>query len=302
MPPTATSRRPSKGPCIGWPNRGTASAPCTSFATVRVVDLTPGAARKPEISLPAALKSLALSPDARMLVAGTSDGRIVVWNAREVTQLAGPLAGHTGDVLALAFSLDGSLLASGGDDRKVVLWDAKRWQKLEPAMTGHEGIVRSLAFQPSSRLLASGGSDNLVMLWDVGGHVLRRLLRGHTLPVFALAFSPDGAVLASGGADKSVILWDVAAYRPLSGPMQAHDDIISGMLFVSKRGTDLLSWDKGRAFLWNLDLNDWKKRACRMANRNLSKGNGPNRSAAGTASSVSTTLSLTDRDPRRPTP
>jgi WD40 repeat protein len=67
----------------------------------------------------------ALSPDGRMLVTTTYDGRIHLWELATGRKRA-VLTGHRDSVYAIAFSPDGRYLAGGGADGQVLLWDLWR--------------------------------------------------------------------------------------------------------------------------------------------------------------------------------
>src|SRR5207253_96250 len=53
------------------------------------------------------VRSLAFSPDGKVLASGGMDRRIFLWDTK-AWQPRGPLEGHSGDVIALAFSPDAS--------------------------------------------------------------------------------------------------------------------------------------------------------------------------------------------------
>lgn len=70
----------------------------------------------------ATVYSVAFSPDGRRLVAGGSDGRIVVWEmptGEEITTLVG----HVGEVNDMRFSADGTQLYSAGADGTLRVWN-----------------------------------------------------------------------------------------------------------------------------------------------------------------------------------
>ena len=152
-------------------------------------------------------KSLAYSPDGRLL-AGTGEDstQIDIWDTRTRHRSA-RLAGHTGAVYSVAFSGDGRLLASASGDRTVRVWDVAA-AKCVAVLTGHTDEVFSAVFHPDGKRLASAGRDRAIWLWDLatGQEVAR--LEGHTNYVFSLAFSPDGTSLASGSGDGTVRIWD----------------------------------------------------------------------------------------------
>ena len=84
-----------------------------------------------------------------------------------------------------------------------------------------------------------------------------------------MAFSPDGKTLASASWDKTVILWDVASRTPLGEPLKGHQDAVYSVAF-SPDGKTLASasWDQ-TVILWDVDVASWLRRACAIANRNL---------------------------------
>jgi hypothetical protein len=156
------------------------------------------------------IRSLAFSPDGKILAAGYEDNTVILWNIESGQPIGEPLMGHAFAVWSLAFSPDSKILASGSLDTSVVLWDVKTRKPIGAPLRRHTLDVLSIAFSPDGKTLASGSEDNSIILWDVEtGQAMGQPLRGHTDSVWSVAFSPDGKRLASGGYDTYIVLWDV---------------------------------------------------------------------------------------------
>ncbi len=67
------------------------------------------------------VRSVAFSPDGRLLASGSFDNTIKLWEVSSGS-LVRTLTGHTNSVRSVAFSPDGRLLASGSDDKTIKLW------------------------------------------------------------------------------------------------------------------------------------------------------------------------------------
>ena len=118
--------------------------------------------------IPAADKvwSVAVSPDGRRIVAGSTDGTLSLWAADTGKPIGLPMIGHTQTVLSVAFSPDGHRIASGSVDTTVRIWNADTGQPLGSPLTGHTQTVRSVAFSPDGHRIASGSADTTVRIWN----------------------------------------------------------------------------------------------------------------------------------------
>lgn len=144
---------------------------------------------------------------AHLLVGGSLDGSIAIWDLQKQERLR-TLLGHHGYILSVAVNEDGTLLASRSADKTLRVWNLLDGDPL--FIVGGTGArPGNIAFSPNGALLATPGEDASVILLDVSSGEVKWRLIGHAAPVRSVAFSPNGRWLASTGDDLTVRLWDV---------------------------------------------------------------------------------------------
>jgi eukaryotic-like serine/threonine-protein kinase len=108
-------------------------------------------------------RSLAYSPDGRLLAIGDREGTVHIWDAARM-QPVRSLHGHTHGVRALAFSHEGRTLASASADRVVKIWDVATFLELA-TLEGPSDELRALAWSPAGHTLAAAGHDGKIWMW-----------------------------------------------------------------------------------------------------------------------------------------
>jgi WD40 repeat protein len=182
----------------------------------------------PLIETGAYVRSIAFSPDSRLIAAGEENGGLRLWEARDGT-LVRALEGHIGKVASLAFSPDGQLLASAAyntdEESESASSIVKVWRVTDGALLAQAvqfstspAIVSALAFSPQGDLLISA-AGMIFMMDGTGEHLVRMLeayngntdvLKEHQAALTGLAFSPDGEMLAVADQDHTVQFWQTS--------------------------------------------------------------------------------------------
>jgi WD40 repeat protein len=150
-----------------------------------------------------------------VVVSGSDDITVRVWDAATGTPVGGPFTGHTRGVSAVALGQVGgrAVIISGSYDRTVRVWDAATGAPVGDPFTGHTGGASAVALgQVDGRaVIISGSSDGAVRAWPLTlrrrkplGYVLRH---EHAVNAIAIDAGPSGSPIAASGGDGGVLRW-----------------------------------------------------------------------------------------------
>ena len=142
--------------------------------TVRIYDASTGVASGEVWSTEQTgyIRAIAISPDGKILAAGSNDCSIILYNIGTRRVINNPIRGHSevsalnnlhtmysGNfqaIRSLTFSKDGHTLASGSDDRTVRLWNVHTGRNVCDPLYGHTSSVSSVKFSPDMKQLITG--------------------------------------------------------------------------------------------------------------------------------------------------
>jgi WD40 repeat protein len=187
-------------------------------------------------------------------------------------------------VLSVAFSADGALLATGSYFGQLDLWDTATGAHRGKAMKVSDDGVLGVSFDPNGTLVAGGGAIGPVRVWRVADQQPAfPPLSGHTAPVTATTFDAAGSFLATTSLDGETRLWEPQTGVPYGDRLVSSakpDSVVPtiDLPFLGLRGAfspdgKLLALPgiETRAMLWDVDPAVWRRRACAIAGRNLSR-------------------------------
>ena len=174
--------------------------------------------------------------DRDVIVSGSSDRTVRVWDAVTGRRRGERLTGHTGSVETVAIGRigDRDVIVSGSSDSTVRVWDAATGRPRGEPLTGHTGGVETVAIGRigDRDVIVSGSWDRTVRVWDaVTGRRRGEPLTGHTGGVNAVAIGRigDRDVIVSGSWDSTVRVWDAATGRPRGEPLTGHTGTVNAV-------------------------------------------------------------------------
>ncbi len=211
------------------------------------------------------IRSIAVSPDATTLAAGSSNGTIRLWDVATGTRLR--RFEKPTDVLedyelsTLGFSGDGKYLAVGDNYSRVRILDTNTPES-ERILQGHTDAVTSIS-RAEAKWLLSAGSDGRILEWQqtvleqptvVGlkkhDEFKFRLGFRDPTPITSIDTSKDGGLILVGGHKGLIQLWDGREHVQIAERFLGHlsSDIRAvalapdGSFFVTADAATILVW------------------------------------------------------------
>jgi WD40 repeat protein len=249
---------------------------------VRILDINVGRERSVAPNF-GKVSAVVFHPQRPIAVVGNEEGGIYVYDVgADVIErvLTSP---HKSEIVALAFNMDGTMLASADHDSNARLWNAATGYANTQVLTDAPPDITGFSFSSAKALLAAGGSEGFAVWNTLDGSLIRSFGTGSGAGApFVVALHPEGSLLAVSPLGSSVEIWDGSGAEkigpPLSLPDVSHQPT-GAEASVDGEGAFQVAFDpKGNSlvadyvdfiFLWDLDPESWRRRACMIANRNL---------------------------------
>ncbi|KAH7925355.1 WD40 repeat-like protein [Leucogyrophana mollusca] len=166
------------------------------------------------------VQSIAYTPDGRIIVSGSHDGTIRIWQAATGEPLGSPLEAQGLGIWSVAVSPDGKkIVAVYLGATPVCIWDFETRRIIH---TLDAGCVFSVAISPDGHRAVTGSNFKKMQIWDMEtGALIMDQKEEHSDTVAAVTWSADGKKIASSSYDNTVRVWDAANGSVIAGPFQA---------------------------------------------------------------------------------
>jgi WD40 repeat protein len=144
--------------------------------TIRIVDLNSLKVKQVIEAHKNSVFTLCYSPDYRMLLSGSRDAHLKIWNVDENYTLQEAIVAHMYTINHISFSPDGKYFVTCSMDKSVKIWDARHFKLLKvidkARYAGHgTSVNRTLwpayATEDGKYSIISASDDRTISMWDV---------------------------------------------------------------------------------------------------------------------------------------
>jgi WD40 repeat protein len=158
------------------------------------------------------VSSLAFFKDSQCLLSGGFDGKLCVWNLRDLTLLRTIQRGVEGEttkddmIVAIAMGADDEFICVGFMNGVVGMFDPAFSQPMTQ-FTAHQELLLDVAVSAAG-MIATASHDKTAKLWALRGVAsCKSILKGHQDFVLAVAFAPNDQVVLTGSKDETIKGW-----------------------------------------------------------------------------------------------
>jgi WD40 repeat protein len=195
------------------------------------------------------IRSLAFSPDNKVLVTGGDQGYISSWNLSTGEELPRLQTQH-GLLFNIAFSPDGKRLASACGDGTVQIWNYSTGEPLQ-LLQGHTYGAWSVVWSHDGSELVAGAGDGTVKIWQADTGTLQREKAVTFTKIDSLQLSPDGSHLAAVSISERALLLNAGSLEEENTFPEFFGGVRSAS-FYPDGSSAALADENGLTYLWNL--------------------------------------------------
>ncbi|GBP16829.1 WD repeat-containing protein 48 homolog [Eumeta japonica] len=169
--------------------------------------------------------SLAMNPPGTIIVSGSTEKVLRVWDPRNCTRLM-KLKGHSDNVKALVVSRDGSQCVSGSSDGTIKLWSLPQQRCVSTIRVHSEAVWALLATENFTHII-SGGRDKLVIITELRNPENSMVVCEESAPILKLCFTADQQGVWVSTSESDIRCWKLP---PLS---TLHSDAFNQTMYNS---------------------------------------------------------------------
>ncbi|WHZ22234.1 MAG: High-affnity carbon uptake protein Hat/HatR [Nitrospira sp.] len=230
------------------------------------------------------IRSIAVSPDEKLVAAGSTDGTIRLWDiatGKRIRRLEKPsYAQEDYELYTVSFTGDGTYLAVGDSYTGLRMLDVTK-PEYERILQGHTEPVKSVS-RGGARWLLSAGTDGRLLEWEQSALTQPPIsgLRKHDefksrlgyrdpTPLTSIDTSRDGKLILIGGHRGRIELWDGDEQVQISAHFLGHQTADIQAVALAPDRSFFVTADTSTVLLWP-GPDQWANIICSKLDKNMS--------------------------------
>jgi WD40 repeat protein len=176
------------------------------------------------------VNSLAVTPDGRSVVSGSSDKTVKVWDLKTGIEIL-TFKGHKSSIRAVVATPDEKQVVSVASGDFIRIWNLKDGKETHAFKdTGRD--YNCLAITTNGDQVILGSSDGTIQVWDLSSRHLVQSLKGHSESIKAVAVTPDGRRVISASSEGTLEVWNLSDRRRMF-TFKGHDESVNALALIS---------------------------------------------------------------------
>jgi len=193
------------------------------------------------------VRSVAWSPDGKMLASGANDKQLLTWN------MDGTVQGQQqqpGSVRAVAWSPDGQWLAAASANQ-VALFSSANGLTQQQVTTAHNKTITTLAWSPQQPLrLLSGSNDMQAIIWNMPTFTQQTDFMRHTAAILSASWAADNQTVATSSQGGVIRVWNANSGQEVHGYYLDAQLPMRALAFAPTGSMLAVGGDDGLVRLW----------------------------------------------------
>eukprot|EP00371_Babesia_bovis_P001558 XP_001610205.1 WD domain, G-beta repeat containing protein [Babesia bovis T2Bo] len=225
--------------------------------------------------------SLAYSHSGNILVSGSKDEHVFIWDLRTLTVVTKvKLDGLNVACVAIPSVITSSstqlkLIATGDNVMKsfdIPLWWLSQGRNGSTSASvcnneivvistsaasavRHRKPINAIAFSPNKKLIASAGSDKIVVIYATDNLIVKGECHGHRRSVISVAFTAIAKTVVSSSVDMTIKIWNLNDFTCIK-TLQGHTKAVMKVLLLPNDLQLMSVGMDGLLKIWNIKTSD----------------------------------------------
>ncbi len=153
-----------------------------------------------------AISSIVVSNDNRLLITGSHDKSIKLWEL-STGQIIDTLRGHSDGITCLAISDDNKTIISGSKDKTIRFWDVQQRKVIKTfgrLFSGHSKDIVSIVLDNKNNVLISADADKSIKIWNLNKNKEIKTINCKSGQITSLAINHNRGYFCNGGLEKQI--------------------------------------------------------------------------------------------------